>query len=1026
MLRCGCAVMVSDPNIFGAGASKAWSIPPGENFLKALATELAHAVNLSGNPDALADATIYVPNRRSARELSAALYLAANETPILSPDIRAMGDLESDEAPPVAEISETDLPPAVTSATRLGNLAALVQAYYRNSSGMDVPPSSALAAANELARLLDQAHLSAEADWSGLPDLVKEADLAQHWENSAKFLEIITTAWPAFLKEQGAADPLERRLLAAEATANAWQSAMPQAPVIIAGSTGATPSGRALMKAALQLPKGLVVFPGLDRDVSEEQRLAILSEIGHPQNALMSTLQDLKLDPGDVAEWPRSQANPHRYARRRMIMEALAPADATADWRDTLDQLAASAETDVATFAKQALDGLSLIEAPDESAEASAISLIMRETLEVEGRTAALVTPDAGLARRVSALLKRWNINVPPSAGIPVGRTAAGSFVGLCAKWAVDPGDPVLMMSVLSHELAAPIEGLADLELYFLRGPRRWRSLAELVESIRLRDTIEPYPQFKSDHQIAAIDLVQNLISHFDHARADLSQLQDVTGAEAIERIAALSEAVSETPMPWAGEDGAATSRLLEFVRDVSGSLGPMKPSALADLVNAQAAQMTVSFGEAEHPQLSIWGPLEARLQTADRVILAGLNEDVWPKRPAADAFLPRHFRARLGLGDPEERMGLAAHDFAQLACAPDVTLVYSARRNDAPAVASRWVWRLKTLAEGALGKDAAAHLAPTAFDPVDLVEALKNDGVDSLADFNAEPTPSARPEGWPKRLSATRVDLLQRDPYALWCEQVLGLSTVDALNDDLGPAPRGTAIHRALELFEEDGRPKTSEQLMALLRQELLRVGEPADAWAAREAVWQRTVDWYLVWRSQRDTSGGRLKQEVRGRIDYEVGGHAFTLSATADRIERTAVGDLVIVDFKTGNPPRDKEVATGLSQQMPLQALIAQKGGYEGVPAARVDQLHYVAFKAKPDAFSLGGKHSLPTEPAEMAVMAEEGLLRLVEAYREPSAQFLSAPRVKFVKYDNGYNLLARRAEWAGDTEDGEAGDV
>lgn len=1026
MPKCGCVAMVSDRNLFGEGAPKAWSIPPGENFLRSLATELARAVNLSEIPDALADATIYVPNRRSARELSAALFLAANETPILSPDIRAMGDLESDEAPPVAELSQTELPPAVTPATRLGTLAALVQAYYRQSSGMDVPPSSALAAANELARLLDQAHLSADADWSGLPDLVKEADLARHWENSAKFLEIITSAWPAFLKEQGATDPLERRLLAAEATANAWLTTLPQAPVIIAGSTGATPSGRVLMNAALQLPKGLVVFPGLDRNVSDDQRLAILSEIGHPQNALMSTLAALNLEPGQIPEWPGSIPSPQRYARRRMIMEALAPADATADWRDTLDQLAASAETDVATFATQALDGLSLIEAPDEAGEASAIALIMRETLEVEDRTAALITPDAGLARRVSALLKRWDINVPPSAGIPVGRTAAGSFVGLCAKWAVDPGDPVLMMSVLSHELAAPIEGLADLELYFLRGPRRWRSLAELVESIRLRDTIEPYPQFTPEHQVAGIELVESLIAHFDQAQADLSQLSEVTGADAIERIAALSETVSETPMPWAGEDGAATSRLLEFIREVSGSLGPMKPSALADLVNAQAAQMTVSFGEAEHPHLSIWGPLEARLQTADRVILAGLNEDVWPKRPAADAFLPRHFRTRLGLGDPEERMGLAAHDFAQLACAPDVTLVYSARRNDAPAVASRWVWRLKTLAEGALEQESGAHFAPTGFDPMEMVEALKNVGVDASPEFNAEPTPSARPEGWPKRLSATRVDLLQRDPYALWCEQVLGLSTVDALNDDLGPAPRGTAIHRALELFEDDGRPKSAEELMALLRQELLRVGEPADAWAAREAVWQRTVDWYLVWRSLRDTSGGRLKQEVRGRIDYEIGGHDFTLSATADRIERTAVGDLVIVDFKTGNPPRDKEVATGLSQQMPLQALIAQKGGYEGVPAARVDQLHYVAFKAKPDAFSLGGKHNLPIEPADMAAMAEEGLLRLVEAYRDPSAKFLSAPRVKFVKYDNGYNLLARRAEWAGDTEDGEGGDV
>ncbi|HBU35412.1 MAG TPA: double-strand break repair protein AddB, partial [Hyphomonas sp.] len=121
--------MARDPALFGVGAPKVWSIPPGENFLKCLAAELARAVDLQNIPDALADATIYVPNRRSARELTAALFLAANETPILSPDIRAMGDLESDEAPPVAEFSVTDLPPALAPAKRLGTLASLVQAY---------------------------------------------------------------------------------------------------------------------------------------------------------------------------------------------------------------------------------------------------------------------------------------------------------------------------------------------------------------------------------------------------------------------------------------------------------------------------------------------------------------------------------------------------------------------------------------------------------------------------------------------------------------------------------------------------------------------------------------------------------------------------------------------------------------------------------------------------------------------------------------------------------------------------------
>lgn len=1013
--------------LFTPDASKVWSIPPGEDFLQLFARALAQEVGLAEQPDALADAVIYVPNRRSARELSVALYFAAEERPILPPDIRALGDLESDEPPPTSESALVGLSPVLSPAKRLGALAQLVQAYYKANFETVLPPASALAGATELGHLLDQAHLSPEADWTLLPDLANEADLAQHWEGSARFLEIITKAWPHWLSEQGVTDPLARRLAAAEAMASDWLETPPDAPVIIAGSTGATPAGRVLMKAALQLPKGLIVLPGLDTLASDEMQISILGEAGHPQSALLKTIMDLQVSTDAVWLWPGASEAPERTARRRMITEALAPADATADWRITLDHLAESAGTGVEAFAELALDGLTVIEAPDEASEASAIALMMREALETKSETTALVTPDAGLARRVSALLMRWGIVVPPSAGVPVGRTQAGSFIGLCAKWAVDPADPVMLVSVLTHALSRPIPGMAQLELCFLRGPRRWTTLQELVESIRTRHEIEPYPRFGPEDQSVAMDVVEHLIKIFAETRADLSTTHEVKAEDALERIAALAAAISQTPMPWAGEDGAAASRLLEFVNEICEPLGDMTPSALADLVNAQAAQMTVSLGQAEHPRLSIWGPLEARLQSADRVILAGLNEDVWPKRPPADAFLPRHFRKRLGLADPEERMGLAAHDFAQLACAPDVTLVYSARRNDAPAVASRWVWRLKTLAEGALGDKAKDALKPKRSDPLKLVRALRDHGIGALPPtYSAEPMPTLRPEGWPKRLSATRVDLLQRDPYALWAEQVLGISKIDPLNDELGAAPRGTAVHKALEDFEEEGVPKTADQLLQLLQQEMHRVGEPADAWAAREAVWAQTVDWYIDWRSKRDTGGKPPKLEVKGQLAVDIDGQPFTLSATADRIEQTSNGDLIIVDFKTGSPPRDKEVSTGLSQQMPLQALIAGKGGYSGVPAGRVDQLHYVAFKAKPDAFSLGGKHNLPAEPSEMAGLAEAGLLRLIQQYRSPGTRFLSAPRVKFVKYDNGYNLLARRPEWAGDTEDGEGGDV
>ncbi|KJS26738.1 MAG: hypothetical protein VR75_06585 [Hyphomonadaceae bacterium BRH_c29] len=1010
---------MADSGSLYSGASRVWTIPPGTDFLRALATTLAKEAGLKDAPDALADAIIYMPNRRSARVLARELYDAGGGKAILPPDIRTLGDMEADEAPS-ADAARAGLPPAMSPARRLGALTHLVQAFYESAYAITPPATSALAAAQELSRLMEQAALSERVDWAALPDLAETAELALHWEKSVKFLSIISESWPAWLAEHGESDPFLRDIAAARIVAASWAENPPQAPVIIAGSTGATPAGRILMKAAMALPKGLVVLPGLDMHADESARAGIALSVSHPQHILFDTLSGLGVAPADVCTWPGTDGTQNAEARRRIIHEALAPAEATADWRNTLDELAASLGTVKEEFATSALDGLAVIEAPDEAIEAEIAALLLRQVIQDPKETAALVTPDATLARRVSGVLKRWDLDVPPSSGSPLGQTTAGSLIGLCARWVLDPAEPVILSAVLKHPFVKGFDGADTLDRYFLRGARNWRSLDDLVNSIRTRAELDPYAGFSKEQQAVAEGSVEQLAAVFADTQADLSQAPPLPGRQIAERIADLAAKVSQTPFPWAGEDGRSATGMMEHVAELADYLAPMAPHAFVELIEADAARRTVSAGIAEHPRLAIWGPLEARLQSASHIILAGLSEDVWPQRPPADAFLPRRFRKELGFGDPEDRVGLQAHDFAQLACAPRVTLLHAARRNDAPAVASRWVWRLKTLAEGALGDKAKAALGPDGESPLAWALALRDRGANTLEDFSAEPVPRRRPHGWPQRMSVTRIDTLQRDPYAIWAENVLKLDRIDPMNAELGPAPRGTAIHKALEVFEDEGAPKTAAHLVSLLTENLSAAGEPEPVLAARRAVLEQMANWYLGWRSERRVDG-KPKLEVKGKLDFEISGMPFTLSAMADRIERQPDGSLIVIDFKTGSPPSDKEIAAELSQQMPLQALIAGKGGYEGIPAASVSGLEYVAFKAKPDARVVGQSRALQATPDELAKTAEEGLIRLISAYREDDAAFLSAPRVQFVKYDNGYNRLARRAEWAGDTEDG-----
>ncbi len=976
------------PPPFAPGAPKLWTIPPGEAFLDRLADTLAGRFDLRNDPAALADALIYVPNRRSARALAFALYRAAGGGAILPPEIRALGDLESDDPPTGAEEALAGLGPALSPGRRLGALARLVAAYY-NAQGLALPPAGAIAAARELSGLLDQAALAGGVDWSRLATLVSETDLAVHWRRSVDFLAIVAEAWPAWLDEEGASEPFERRLEVAEAVAEHWRAHPPETPIIIAGSTGATPASRALMQAALGSPTGLVVLPGLDTDPDTDWT-AIAAAPDHPQHALGAALATLGAKPPEAAMWPGAGALAGVEARRRLIHEALAPADATADWLTRLSAIAAPRPP--AEFALAAFEGLSLIEAADEAEEARCAAVLLRETLETPGRTAALVTPDAGLARRVAALMRRWGVEITPSAGTPLPRTAAGSFLLLALDWALDPGDPAALCAVLKHPLcAADAAAVSELERGRLRGPRRWGGLAGVLDG-----PFKPSP------------IVRELATWLRRAWTAF----EAAKATPVDAWAGLAETLAggEDAL-WFGPDGAAAARWLETLSDVENQIGPLDLEGLRDVAAALATGETVASGEAGHPRLAIWGPLEARLQRADRIILAGLNEGVWPAIPSADGFLPRRFRPDLGLAAPEARLGLAAHDFAQLACAPDVVMLHAARRDDAPAIASRWIWRLKTLAEGALGRPAAAAaLAPgPETDPRPWARSLLK--ADQTRDPKAA-VPSPRPPvaARPKRLSVTRIDALQRDPYAVYARDILKLQPLDPLNAPVTPAHLGTAIHAALEGFETVAETGL-DGLVDLLERHLIAAGEPRETVAGRRAVLRRTAAGYLAWRAARRPE--TLFLEVGGALDIEIAGAPFRLIAKADRIEATK-GGLAVIDFKTGAPPTRKQIDAGLEQQMPLQGLIARAGGFDGVRAGGAE-LIYIAFRGACDIRPVAG----PEEAAALADAAEAGLKTLLTGYANPAQPYYSKPIAQFEKAWDDYDRLARRLEWLGEDE-------
>ncbi|WP_164176894.1 hypothetical protein, partial [Streptococcus pneumoniae] len=79
------------------------------------------------------------------------------------------------------------------------------------------------------------------------------------------------------------------------------------------------------------------------------------------------------------------------------------------------------------------------------------VALVLREVAENPEATAALVTPDRALARRVLAELSRWNVVVDDSGGRPLAGTPVAAVARLVAALAFDDPAPATLLALIGH-----------------------------------------------------------------------------------------------------------------------------------------------------------------------------------------------------------------------------------------------------------------------------------------------------------------------------------------------------------------------------------------------------------------------------------------------------------------------------------------------------------------------------------------------------------------------------------------------
>jgi ATP-dependent helicase/nuclease subunit B len=410
--------------------------------------------------------------------------------------------------------------------------------------------------------------------------------------------------------------------------------------------------------------------------------------------------------------------------------------------------------------------------------------------------------------------------------------------------------------------------------------------------------------------------------------------------------------------------------------------------------------------------RVHIYGPLEARLQSIDRIVLGGLNETTWPPETRSDPWLSRPMRRQLGLDPPERRIGLSAHDFAQALGMSQVVLSRAQKLAGAPTVTSRFVQRIAAL----VGKDDWKQVVQRGATYVALARAL-----DEPAEVKPATRPAAKPPvaARPTRLSVTAVEDWLRDPYTIYARNILNLQPLDLVDTPPGARDRGTVIHGAIGDYTKAFAAAPPADAVA----ELIRLGEerfkPLADYPEAKAFWWprylRIARWFAHWDLSRRHGLGALHAEIRGELKFPVGQREFTLSGVADRIERRSDGSYAIIDYKTGQARTEKQVRTGLAPQLTLEAAILRASGFGNVAPGAVSEIAYITVRG-------GEPPGIPCRidfrqgtPDEHAAHALTRLKALAADFENPDTPYYSLVHPMWKTHYGDYDHLARVKEWS-----------
>jgi len=403
---------------------------------------------------------------------------------------------------------------------------------------------------------------------------------------------------------------------------------------------------------------------------------------------------------------------------------------------------------------------------------------------------------------------------------------------------------------------------------------------------------------------------------------------KDADTEDFFERLTALDALLSEqprraTPGRWASVFDAALKalgwpgaqplssdeqQLVNRWRDLLNEFAELRRVIGACTLGEAAARVRQLAAEAVfQPEdtgaaVTVLGPLEAAGLEFDALAITGLDAASWPPPGRPTPLIARAIRTGYGLPDatPEDTRAFALRVLERLSGSADTVVgSYAAIDGDSAQAVTTLPAVREDVSEG---EDPGWHA--TALSHLCHVELLPDDPAPPVADDEAI------------RGGAGTIDRQLSEPFAAFASGRLGIRRVGPFAEGLTPQLRGNLLHEALfhlystlptqdhvRAWLDDGlEDRLRDASRRAIARHRVAAGSTLERLFDLEEQRMRTLLERVV-RLDAERSAFRVSS-VEGRETGRLGG--LNLSLRHDRVDESADGSLLILDYKTGTRKR------------------------------------------------------------------------------------------------------------------------